>query len=747
MGNSVDLEEKRKRRIYIVFLILSIPTFFGFGISHLVIGNFQFGIMDVGISAVLALSFIVLRKMERGIALYRFICLIYGTTVLYWVLQGSMEGYSSFWLLCFPLLAFSFLEKNEGLIWTLLAYGICLLIFFAPNPYLPYHYSLAFKIRFSGVFVLVTFFSYSYESVRIEFWKNFLQKQESLEKEINERKTAESALLKAQMNLESRIEARTLELLKTNEELRHEILERITIEEQLRASEERFRDLSDLLPQTIFELDNQGKLLYLNQFGFKLIGHDQKDLDNGLYVADLFVEEDSALVKENIRRIANHELPSGNEYNLKGPGGEIHPVLVYTRRIIKNKETVGMRGIVIDITSRKAFEQELLLAKEAAEKANAAKNNFLANMSHELRTPMNGVLGVIDLLLHTELNEQQKKYLDTISQSSNVLLKILNDILDLSRIEANKFSIDPVDFNLRKMVKNVVDLFSGSIVMKGLQYSYYIDDAIPENLVGDPIRLGQVLSNVLSNAQKFTEQGEISLSATLRQETKDAVCLAFNIKDSGIGIADENLPLIFESFSQVDSSTTRKFGGAGLGLTITKNIIEMMDGKISIESKEGEGTNIGFELTFKKAEEKLNNQWKEDKLIFTRALKAEDFKILVVDDDHLSRIICREMLEKMGYHVDLAAGGKEALDKLSQQPYSLVLMDCLMPEMDGFETTRLIRQKKIKDCFSSLVPVIALTAKAMEQDKKRCLEAGMNDVITKPVSFAQLKQTLEKSFD
>jgi CheY-like chemotaxis protein len=384
-------------------------------------------------------------------------------------------------------------------------------------------------------------------------------------------------------------------------------------------------------------------------------------------------------------------------------------------------------------------------AKEAAELANIAKNSFLANMSHELRTPMNSVLGITDLLLHSVHNEQQKQLLETISQSSKVLLKVLNDILDLSRMEANTFSIDPVEFNLRRMVKNVVDLFSGSIAMKGLDFNCTVDNIIPENLIGDPVRLGQVLSNVLSNAQKFTEHGQIFLNITLRQETEKSVLLAFSIQDSGIGIAKENLPLIFESFSQVDSSTTRKYCGAGLGLTITKNIIEMIDGEIFIESKEGEGTTIRVELSFEKVKRKSNDQWEKENPISSRALKPDDFKVLVVDNDHPSRIICREMLEKLGYRVDLASSGKEALNKLEQHPYSLVLMDCLMPELDGFETTRLIRRKKIKDRFTSPVPIIALIAKAMKEDRKRCLEVGMNDVITKPVSLAHLKQTLEKS--
>ncbi len=745
MENAVDLEERRKRRVYFVFLALSIPTFLSFGLLHWVMGNYQFVLMNLSIGLVLFGSFFVLRKLHRGLYLYRITCFVYGLASLYWVFQGSMDGNSSIWLLCFPLLAFSFLEKNEGLVWTSLVYLACILIFAAPTNLLQtYIYSSSFKLRFSGVYILITFFSYNYESVRIEFWKSSQNKQKNLEKEIQEKKIAEIALLKAQLNLESRIEARTIELLNTNKALKQEILERITIEDQLRASEERFRDLADLLPQSIFELDNHGKFIYANKFGLKFSGYTQSDMERGVFAADLFVEDDSSKIKDNIKRIVNSQTPLGNEYVMRKKSGETCSVLIYSKRIIKDGKTAGLRGISIDIADRKSFELELMQAKEAAEQASIAKNNFLANMSHELRTPMNGVLGITELMLHTTLTDQQTKYLNTISQSGNVLLKILNDILDLSRIEANKFMIELVHFDLRKTVENIVDLFSGSIVIKGLTFRWQIEDSIPQILVGDPIRLGQVLSNVLSNAQKFTEQGEINLKITLRQETATFVSLLFNVSDSGIGIAAENLPLIFESFSQVDGSTTRRYGGAGLGLTITKNIIEMMDGQIKIDSKEGEGTNIQFELKFEKGKPESTFFEKENNTIFGRALKAEDFKVLVVDDDRLSRQVCREMLEKMGYHVELACNGKDALIKLESEPYSVVLMDCLMPELDGFETTRIIREKKFKDRFSCQVPIIALTAKAMDKDKQRCFESGMNDFVTKPVSFANLKKSLEK---
>lgn len=622
----------------------------------------------------------------------------------------------------------------------------CLLIFNLPQELTgAYVYDFKYRFRFLGAYFLITFFTYNYETIRLIFWKSVQEKHRIMENEIKERKAAERELIRAQNNLESRIQARTLELLNTNKVLLKEIEERTVAEERLKASEERFRDLAEMLPQSIYELDMEGKIIYSNHQGFKLLGYNKQDLEKGYLAIDMVAECDKQKVAENISCIIRGETPTGNEFTMQRKNGETFPALLYSRRIVKNAKTVGLRGVMIDISERKAFEEELMQAKEAAEQANNAKNTFLANMSHELRTPLNGVLGLTELLLLTELEEQQRSYLTTISQSGNVLLKILNDILDLSRIEANKFSIEPVVFNLRQMVNNVAQLFSGSIVIKGLTFHHIIDDDVPEQLVGDPIRLGQVLSNVLSNAQKFTEEGDINLKISLKSQLKEQVILLFEVKDTGVGIADHHIPLIFESFSQVDTSTTRKYGGAGLGLTITKNIIDLMGGSIKISSCEGQGTCFQFELPLKIAPEASDLLQRKPHIESGQVLKPEDFRVLVVDDDRLSRIVCSEMLGKMGYQVDQATSGREALEKLETTPYSVIFMDCLMPELDGFETTRLIRERNVRGRFTCHLPIIALTAKAMAKDKQKCLEAGMNDFVTKPVSFDQLRQTMEKN--
>jgi PAS domain S-box-containing protein len=743
--NIVELEELRKKQIYYVFVGLASPAFFGFGIYHLLAENLTNAIVNLCMSLGFLVSLLVVRKLPYRHAAYRLICFCLASTFLFWIYIGSINGAAVVWILCFPAVVFYFLEKNEGFVWNLVTFCLVAFLFFAPDslPHAP-EYAKPFRVRIMGAYILITFFTFNYERGRIHFWK-LLQKQHGdLESEIRDRKSAEANLNKEKGNLEARIEARTLELVKTIKELRQEISERKRFEDELGASEEKFRHLANLLPQTVYELDTSGKAIYANLCGFKLTGYTKADFQKGVQASELFIPEDRERITNNIMDILSNQPPSGNEFTLRKKNGETCPVLIYSRRIVRNEKLVGLRGILIDITERKEFEQKLLQAKEAAEKANTAKNSFLAHMSHELRTPMNGVLGITELLLHTPLNEEQEKYLMTVTQSGNVLLKILNDILDLTRIEADKFSIEQTDFSLRKAVENSADLFSGSIIIKGLKFSYQIDEQVPDTLVGDPIRLSQVLSNVLSNSQKFTDEGAIKLEVCLLEETNQTIRLRFAVEDTGIGISGENLPLIFQSFSQADNSTTRKYGGAGLGLTIAKDIVERMGGSIDIKSQEGSGTRIWFELDFDKSTSQLD-EIEPRALTQRQVLKPDDFKVLVVDDDRISRIVVKDMLEKLGYQVDQAIGGKEALELLSIQSYAAVFMDCLMPVQDGFETTRQIRKQKVKGHFTKQLPIIALTAKALKEDREACISAGMDDYLTKPVSLEALGEILERA--
>lgn len=742
-NHPLDIEELRKRNIYFLILLLAIPTFIIFGVTHLLTGPFAYGIVNLLMAGSLLFSLIVLRTLERGIIIFRLFSLAFFLVVFSWTYQGTMEGTSAFWLLCFPFITFTLLEKTEGLVWTFVIYVCCLSIFIKPEWFSSHVYPLHFKIRLNAVFIIISLFCYNYESIRLRFWKELSNKNRKLELEMVERRKVEEALNRARNNLEARIEARTIELLKTNETLRQEINDRKGVENRLRTSEERFRQLADLLPQTVFEMNTEGFITYANQHGLKFSGYTEEQIDKGLHISTIFQGAEYERIQENIAHIFNESSPEENEFEFTNQSGDKLTVLIYSRRVLEGDRVKGLRGVLLDITHRKRFEEELLKAKEEAERANIAKSNFLAHMSHELRTPMNGVLGITELLLLTDLDEEQRKYLDTISNSGSALLKILNDILDLSRIEANKYSIEPVGFELRKAVDNIVGLFAGSIAIKGLHLNTNLDETIPDFIVGDPIRLGQVLSNIISNAQKFTEKGQIDLNITSVQETEESITLLFEVIDTGIGISHDNLPLIFESFSQVDSSPTRRHGGAGLGLTIAKNIIDLMGGKLDIDSTIGKGARFWFELSFQKDNDRRYFR-KNAPSITQKVIKKEDLWVLVVDDDRLSRIIVKEMLEKMGFDVDLAVNGEEALKKLLDREYAIIFMDCLMTGMDGFETSKRIREINIRGSFSDYLPIIALTGKAMKEDIELCYDAGMDDIIIKPVSFSNLRDILDR---
>jgi two-component system, sensor histidine kinase and response regulator len=412
-------------------------------------------------------------------------------------------------------------------------------------------------------------------------------------------------------------------------------------------------------------------------------------------------------------------------------------LLEQVRTPLRNEDgnVLGILTISRDITKRKQEEEATRRAKETAEEATRMKSDFLANMSHEIRTPMNAIIGLSHLVLKTELTARQRDYIAKVQTSGQHLLGVINDILDFSKVEAGKLGLDNSDFELEKLLDDTGALISEKSHAKGLELVFEVAADVPAQLVGDSLRLGQILLNYANNAVKFTDAGKIVISVRASERTDKDVLLQFRVQDTGIGLTPEQMSRLFQSFSQADTSTTRKFGGTGLGLAISKKLAELMGGEVGVESEYGKGSTFWFSARLgigamhtRPAAEQSSNRLAAT-LPDERTAVLRGARILLVEDNEINQQVAREMLQDCGLQVDVAENGEVALGLVQKFAYDLVFMDMQMPTMDGVTATRAIR----KHAQLALLPIVAMTANAMEQDRHKCMEAGMNDFLVKPI--------------
>jgi PAS domain S-box-containing protein len=400
---------------------------------------------------------------------------------------------------------------------------------------------------------------------------------------------------------------------------------------------------------------------------------------------------------------------------------------VSARAIASGNQSRGSIWIIEDISAQQAAADEMQQARQLAEDSARIKAEFLANMSHEIRTPMNAIIGMTHLTLRTELDERQRDYLNKVQSSSRHLLGVIDDILDFSKIEAGKLQLEVRDFSLTHLLEEVLDQVRPRIADKGLDLRLDVDADVPECLCGDPLRLRQILLNYLSNAVKFTERGQIRVEVSLRQAGADDALLHFSVNDSGIGLSPEQLKHIFQSFQQADASTTRRFGGTGLGLAIAKQLSGLMGGEVGVQSVLGEGSHFWFEVRLQLASSDVVDGLTAGEP-FSDWRAVEGTRVLLVEDNELNQQVAAELLQAVGCRVDIAADGRQALNRLSEVRYDLVFMDMQIPVLDGLATTRLLRRLP----GLSTLPVVAMTANASQRDHDACLAAGMNDFVSKP---------------
>ena len=521
--------------------------------------------------------------------------------------------------------------------------------------------------------------------------------------------------------------------------------------EELRKSQEEIDSIARNSLVGLLLVKGGRKLCRCNQRAADILGYGTPEEMVGISMKDFHLTDESfnEFGKKHYYNLSNGETIQV-EYEFRRKNGKPIWCTISGKALDTHRPsdlTKGVLWVFDDISTRKAMELEVLEAKNRAEearldaeKANTFKSDFLANMSHEIRTPINAIIGLTYLINQTDVSPLQQDYLQKVESSANSLLEIINDVLDLSKIEAGKLEIECVDFDLHSVVKNVSTLVEMKAAEKGLNLTITYDEDVPRDMYGDPLRLGQILTNLANNAVKFTENGEVEISVSRISGNR----FQFEVRDTGIGIEPDQRKILFQSFSQANASTTRKYGGTGLGLAICKQLVTMMQGNIRVESEYGKGSSFIFDVVLENKvnkKEKPKDYLKQDLVFLKNELKTlSGSHILLVEDNMLNRKIVRDILSNSGIIVHDAHNGKEAVEifRSSKGKFELVLMDIQMPVMDGYEATNLIRK------IDANIPIVALTANALLSDVKLTKDAGMNEHLDKPINIAKLFSILLK---
>ncbi len=565
------------------------------------------------------------------------------------------------------------------------------------------------------------------------------------------RRRAEELVLENETELPEEAKQTLHELRVHQIELEMQNAELRRLQKDLDISQHRYFFLYDLAPVGYLTISEQGVIQEANLAAATILGAGQEVLLKKP-ITHFILREDQTVYYMLRKKVLEVNEVQDLDMRLVRSGGEWFWAHLHVTPVHNGEYMVTFT----DITEHKQAEQNLLdsnrqLSKEKvrAESAVIAKSQFLANMSHEIRTPMNAVIGSAQLLEMTDLTDEQQECVDTIMLSGRDMVQLLSDILDLSKIEAHSIKLEKSDFDLQAETGAAINILALCARKKRLELRLQIEPDVPQQLKGDALRLRQIIINLVGNAIKFTAKGAVSLQICKDGEDEQHITLRFLVQDSGIGIAADKQEMIFERFTQADGSTTRRYGGTGLGLTISRQLAELMGGTIGVESVEGEGATFWFTAVLEKQTthhlptSHLQAEEPKPSPPDSGGVERESIRLLLAEDDPVSQRVAQSLLVKSGYKVDVADNGGEAVKLLEENDYALVLMDCMMPVMNGYEATAIIRDKSSK-VRNHTIPVIALTAYAMQEDRVKCLAAGMDGFLAKPFELAELLATVNK---